>query len=593
MVETVQTATVPVNVGRLLENQLKKWEGGGHHPRGIAEYITNSDDSYRRLKKYNDNLIIVEIHSRSGEKIEKVIVQDFTEGMSFSDLENKFFQYFESFSGREKGEKVIGRFGTGGKAYAIMNFRHCWITSVQNGKECKAWFKWDYQNKQIIRGYNNGGYKDTETVSPNGTIIVLESSINVKHQLKDFVVHLEKLGNIRHILKSQKIIFKIIRPNQTEQIDLKYSEPDPDIAQNTWRFVLPKSIKNESEDENQLIIRYFEKPISEHAFIDLSDGISSVEDLHISAFDDRQFAKYINGNLIVSKLQDSVAVKENRRGLEEGDDLTEDIKLFIGEKINQVIDEIENAQKQLDKEKRINAANEKLKELSKFLSKQDLKFNLEIKELKKRFTKTQEFPFTDEKEPELSENDENKPIFRKPLPEDPEELLTKGRWIIKTEENTSNGGTSHGTPEFIPDKEGEDVAIKIGEKVRTPAQHQKSKKGLQVKFSNDSNNSESPTFSEYDDPVSDRDLTSKGIIWINAVHPIIIKFDNIKSNDAVRNENIANFVLIIVAQYYAQKESELQPEDDRDDPLLLFRKYFFKLQIEIRNDDEISYYENE
>ena len=51
---------------------------------------------------------------------------------------------------------------------------------------------------------------------------------------------------------------------------------------------------------------------------------------------------------------------------------------------------------------------------------------------------------------------------------------------------------------------------------------------------------------------------------------------------------------MIVAQYYAQKETELQLEDDRDDPLLLlFRKYFFKLQLEIRNDDEISYYENE
>ena len=50
---------------------------------------------------------------------------------------------------------------------------------------------------------------------------------------------------------------------------------------------------------------------------------------------------------------------------------------------------------------------------------------------------------------------------------------------------------------------------------------------------------------------------------------------------------------MIVAQYYAQKESELQPEDERDDQLLLFRKYFFKLQMEIRNDQEISYYEKE
>ncbi len=36
MIETISKSIVPVNVGRLLENQLKKWQGGGHHPGGIA-----------------------------------------------------------------------------------------------------------------------------------------------------------------------------------------------------------------------------------------------------------------------------------------------------------------------------------------------------------------------------------------------------------------------------------------------------------------------------------------------------------------------------------------------------------------------------
>lgn len=592
MAETIPTNRVPVNYGKLLENQLKKWEGGGHHPRGIAEYISNSDDSYRRQKKFNGNIIIVEVYSRTGKKIEKLVIQDFAEGMSFSDLENRFFQYFESFSGREKGEKVTGRFGTGGKAYAIMNFRHCWITSVQNGKECKAWFKWDPNNQCIIKGYNNGGYKDKDTDSPNGTIILLESSIKVSHQLKDFVIQLEKLGRIRHILKSQEVIFRIIRNKQIEGTNLEYSEPDPKTAIRIWNFALPESLINEDEHDNKMILRYFEKPISENAFIDLSDSISSVADLMVSSFDDRQLAKYINGSLTVSKLMDSVAVKENRRGLEEGDDLTEEIIRFISEKVIQVINEVEENQKRLDKEKRINAANEKLRELSKFLSKQDLQFKLELKELKKRFIKTEEYPTTED---EIDDNQTNgdQAIFRKPVPEDPEELRVKGRWIIKTEGNTSDNGLNHGIPEFIPDPIGEDSAIKVGEKVKIPSQPKKSKKGLQVMFSNDQSNPDSPTFKEYDDPVSDRDLTLKGIIWINAVHPIIVKFDNAKSNEAVRNENIANFVLMIVAQYYAQKEAELQPEDERDDQLLLFRKYFFKLQMDIRKDEEISYYEKE
>ncbi len=217
---------------------------------------------------------------------------------------------------------------------------------------------------------------------------------------------------------------------------------------------------------------------------------------------------------------------------------------------------------------------------------------MDLKELKKRFTLSEEYQTTLDDNLDNTDLDENKTIFRKSLPEDPEDLLVKGNWIVKTEDSSSGNGLNPGTPEFLPDLDGIDVAVKVG-KVSTPSQPKKTNKGLQVMFSNDPNNPDSPIFKEYDDPVSDRDLSSKGIIWINAVHPIIVKYDNVKANEDVRNENIANFVLMIVAQYYAQKESELQPEDERDDQLLLFRKYFFKLQMEIRNDEEISYYEKD
>jgi hypothetical protein len=588
MSERIISEKVPVNFGKLLENQLKRWEGGGHHPSGIAEYISNSGDSYGRQKRLYGERIIIELHSRTGKKIDKLIVQDYAEGMSYEDLENKFFQYFESFSGREKGEKVTGRFGTGGKAYAIMNFRHCWIISIQNNYECKAWFKWDSINKEIIKGYNNGGYKNKFTNDINGTRVILESSIKVNYPLQDFIIYLEKLARIRHILKSQNVIFKIYRRGSIEEVTLKYTEPKPSEALRHWTFMLPSNLKNDNGFSNELLIRFYEKPLGENAFIDLNDGISSVADLNVSNYDGRPFSKYLNGNMTLTKLIDSSAVKENRRGLEEGDDLTEEIESFITESVKKVINEVEEFQKNLDKEKRINAANEKLNELSKFLSKQDLKFKLELNELKKRFSKYDDISF-----PEIEEekDDENKQdIYRKPVPEDAIEDLIKGKWINKTEE----GGDGPPSPiriEFVPDEKGDDLAVKVGKKRKTSAQPIKQKKGLQVLMSNDSSNPDSPTFKEYDEPVSDRDMLSKGIIWINAVHPIIVKFGNEKTKDDIRNENIANYVLMIVAQFYAQKEAELQPEDERDDLMLLFRKHFFKLQMEIRLDKEISYFD--
>lgn len=589
--ETIATGKVPVNTGKLLENQLMKWKGGGHHSRGIAEYITNSDDSYRRMNKFSNQNIIVEIHSITSKKIEKLKIQDFAEGMSYSDLENKFFQYFESFSGREKGEKVTGRFGTGGKAYAIMNFRHCWITSIQNNKECKAWFKWDGKNQEIIKGYNNGGYKDKYTTSPNGTTITLDSSIQVTHLPQDLILQLEKLARIRHILKSQRITFKIYRRNKVDEVQLKYSGPDPKSIKKDWEFDLPESLRNSNEKDNKLILRYFEKPLYENAFIDLTDGISTVADLMVFDFDGRQFSKYINGSLTVERLLDSVAVKENRRGLEEGDDLTEEIKDFLRKKVNEVVNEVEELQRQQDKDRRINAANEKLSELSKFLSKQDLKFRIELTELKKRFSENDTQAITELDN--LNDESDTQIIYRKPLPEDPKDSLVRGTWVIKTGDGGDGTEISSGIPEFIFDNNGKDFAIKVGKVKRNLAKDKKQKQGILVLMSNNLNDPQSPTFKEYDDPVSDRDLVTKGIIWINAVHTIIVKFGNEKVNDTIRNENIANFVLMIIAQYYAQKEVELQPEEGGDDPLLLFRKHFFRLQMELRLDDSISYFDKE
>src|SRR5688500_15187429 len=123
---------VYVNYGRLLENDLQKFKGKHHHVRGLAEYISNSDDSYRRQDKFHNQEIRVELVSQRGRFLDEVRISDTAEGMSHNGLENEFFRYFESHSGRAEGKLVTGQFGTGGKAYAIMNFAECWITSVKD-----------------------------------------------------------------------------------------------------------------------------------------------------------------------------------------------------------------------------------------------------------------------------------------------------------------------------------------------------------------------------------------------------------------------------------------------------------------------------
>ncbi|MEP7170078.1 MAG: hypothetical protein ABI855_11965 [Bacteroidota bacterium] len=43
----------------------------------------------------------------------------------------------------------------------------------------------------------------------------------------------------------------------------------------------------------------------------------------------------------------------------------------------------------------------------------------------------------------------------------------------------------------------------------------------------------------------------------------------------------------------AQKELDLQNEDERAEPMLVFRQRYFKLQRDLRDDKEISYYDED
>ncbi|HSV63598.1 MAG TPA: ATP-binding protein, partial [Chthoniobacterales bacterium] len=387
---------VYINVGNMLEAQLERWRGGRSHGRGIAEYITNSDDSYRRLKKFRDQTIEVEIHSRRGRHIDKLVIHDFAEGMSVDDFENKFFLYFESASGRRQGELVSGQFGTGGKAYAIMNFQHCWITSVKDGLENKAWFKWDPKRKKILRDYTSGGYKNKRVKKPNQTVVELVNSIKSTQDLMELVAGLERLARIRHVLKNQTVTVRLHKKSEDETLTLQYTEPRN--ALKIWTFPVPKTLHDGEVAPPSLTLRYFQKPLDKDSFIDVTDSISSVADLDVSRYDGRPFSKYFNGSLTLKKLLNSSAVKENRKGLEEGDDLTETIESFLRESVYKAVSEVEEEQRKKERERRLTASNAKMKELSKFLKRCELNFKRELKELKKRCSTSDQPDLDDDNE---------------------------------------------------------------------------------------------------------------------------------------------------------------------------------------------------
>lgn len=576
---------VPVDWGKLLEGQLERWRGGRSHTRGIAEYISNCDDSYRRQKKFSGQKIDVEIHSRRGRHIDRLVIRDLAEGMSYDDLENKFFRYFESLSGRDHGEPVTGRFGTGGKAYAIMNFEHCWITSVKDGFESKAWFKWDTERKRIVRYYNKGGYKNRRVKKPNQTIVELRDSLKVNQELMELVAGLEKLPRIRHVIKTQQVTVRLCKKREQADFALKYEEPRNPLK--AWSFPVPDELCNGGKQKPTLKIQYFQKPLGDDNYIDLSDGISSVADERVDRFDGRPFSKHFNGSLTLSLLRDSSAVNENRKGLEEGDDLTEAIEGFIKESVFTAVSEVEDEQRRKERERRLSASNEKMKELSKFLHKCDVNFRRELKDLKKRAIINRTDQTTDR------EDEEDEPIYRKATESDSADSLIRGRWVER--EGAGNGGGGQGASRFMPDPDGPDLAVRVGARSATSTEKRKTREGLRVLMSDDPNIPEEDrnVFSEFDDPVSDKDMTGKGIVWINANNPTIVERRTKSENDPVFLEMVANYVLMVVAQYHAEKQYDAEPDEEKSPPMLLFREKFFKFQRDLRQDKDVTYFDVE
>jgi len=311
-----------------------------------------------------------------------------------------------------------------------------------------------------------------------------------------------------------------------------------------------------------------------------------VADERVDRFDGRPFSKYFNGSLILALLRDSSAVKENRKGLEEGDDLTETIEGFIKECVFTAVSEVEDEQRRKERERRLTASNEKMKELSKFLHKCDLNFKRELKEIKKRAIINPADKTTGEEE------EDDQPIYRRPTESDSEDDLVRGRW---TERKGGGGGGGKGVPRFMPAPDGPDFAVRVGAHGSKSTETRKTREGLRVLMSDDPNIPEDDrkVFSEFDDPVSDRDMVGKGIVWINANNPTIVERRTKSENDPVFLEMVANYVLMVVAQYHAQKQYDAEPDEEKSPPMLLFREKYFKFQRDLRQDKDVTYFDVE
>ena len=98
-----------------------------------------------------------------------------------------------------------------------MNFQKCWITSVKNGFEHRAWFSWNDKEKKPIYGFDNGGYSYKKVDTKNGTTIELFNSLKNTIPLEELMIQLCTSSRIRGTIKNQNVHLKINMPSPVKK----------------------------------------------------------------------------------------------------------------------------------------------------------------------------------------------------------------------------------------------------------------------------------------------------------------------------------------------------------------------------------------
>jgi len=173
---------------------------------GIVELLTNSDDSYRRLEERgikHNNRIPIYVCREKGGICEKLVVEDFAEGMSADDLK-KAIVFGAVTSGLTKGKSVRGLFGRGLKE-TIIALGEGRITSIKNGYLTKTRLWLDRKRGPL---YDDEMLNRSEPTSKaNGTkieVFVLNEKVKLP-ELGTFKLQLCNHYALRDINKSRDI----------------------------------------------------------------------------------------------------------------------------------------------------------------------------------------------------------------------------------------------------------------------------------------------------------------------------------------------------------------------------------------------------
>ncbi len=251
----------------------------------LTEIITNSDDSYRRIKEGAAPDHSCEISVNIDKKTRKVVVIDRAEGMSPEDIENNFREYGADKSGRDKGHKTRGLFGQGATD-VLFTQKKGEIISFKNGTITRAAFRWEGDTREVsLENLKSDEdlLRKKYNIPKNGTIVsfVLASSIKISQNNKRIVEELRQFYMLRFIMadSTRKVVLDIRNNGKKElQERLYYEFPslrDEDVL---WSDLINFSFEDK-KIEGELKLVYIK---------DKQEKEKDYGDLKILVFDDEK-----------------------------------------------------------------------------------------------------------------------------------------------------------------------------------------------------------------------------------------------------------------------------------------------------------------
>ncbi len=214
---------------------------------GLIEFVTNSDDAYRKAKRTGS----IEIEFANEDKPFKysILVRDHARGLSGSELRDKFINIGKENTDNEGPNKneegTRGLFGRGAKDVAV--FGKAKFATIHNGKFSTLeidGFTWEYKNLEIDTPATKEHYKELcLSEGESGfvaKVFVTESRSTAIPSSKKLIESLSNHVALRSINETHQVTFKDLRAN--------------DIA-----ILKPKKIRGELVVNQEVEIKGYEK----------------------------------------------------------------------------------------------------------------------------------------------------------------------------------------------------------------------------------------------------------------------------------------------------------------------------------------------